>query len=396
MTKDNTTRRQFLKGAGAAAAAAGALPLLRTGKAEAARREVNLFCWDGYVDPKLLDGFTEEHGVGVKYELLISDPDAINRLRAGETKIWDIINLNQYWAPKIMWPEKLIRPMDKERFAGYFTEDKVYQVSGNVEKNIYSEDREHLIGIVQRADCFDFGVNTDVISWETGNNLGWNMFLDPAMKGRYGILAYDNWNIFHLLMTAGIDPFRKHTDDEIDKFGEICRQIVNGAKMITDDFVQINLGMLNGEIDAGFSSGTYSLSGARLDGQWNLVHVMPKDGPARGMGGINWIEVTSLVNNPDVNPAAEDFLEYCLQPEVSHVVAIAGGVLNPVLQMKQPSVYDMFSDDELRAIAYYPEHDDYGHMGYTYRLAHAVQFEQNPDYDAMWEIYSDARRTKES
>jgi hypothetical protein len=71
-------------------------------------------------------------------------------------------------------------------------------------------------------------------------------------------------------------------------------------------------------------------------------------------------------------------------------------VLNPVLQMKQPSVYDMFSDDELRAIAYYPEHDDYGHMGYTYRLAHAVQFEQNPDYDAMWEIYSDARRTKES
>ena len=372
----NTTRRNFLKGTGAAVAAAGAATILPVGKAHAAR-EVNVFCWDGYSDPRLLDGFTDQTGTAVKYELLISDPDAINRLRAGETKIWDVINLNQYWAPKIMWPEKLIREMDKDRFAGYFTDEKVWQV-----------------GMVQRADCFDFGVNTDVISWQTGNDEGWEIFLDPAMKGRYGILAYDNWNIFHMNMTAGLDPFVKHTDDEIAKFGEVCRTIVNGANMITDDFVQINLGMLNGEIDAGYSSGTYSLSGVRLDGNWNLVHVMPKSGPARGFGGVNWIEVTSLVNNPDVNPAAEDFLEYCLQPEVNHIVATASGVLNPVLQMKQPEVFNLFSADELRALSYYPEHEDYGHMGYNYRLDHAVQFEQNPDYDVMWEIYNDARRTK--
>jgi spermidine/putrescine transport system substrate-binding protein len=389
----NTTRRNFLKGTGAAAAAAGAASFLPMRTAQAAR-ELNVFCWDGYSDPRLLDGFTDETGTAVKYELLISDPDAINRLRAGETKIWDVINLNQYWAPKIMWPENLIREMDKDRFAPYFTDDNVWQVNGEVAKNIYSDDGEHMVGMVQRADCFDFGVNTDVISWQTGNDEGWDIFLDPAMKGRYGILAYDNWNIFHMNMTAGLDPFVKHTDDEIAHFADVCRTIVNGANMITDDFVQINLGMLNGEIDAGFSSGTYSLSGVRLDGNWNLVHVMPKSGPARGFGGVNWIEVTSLVNNPDVNPAAEDFLEYCLQPEVCHIVATASGVLNPVLQMKQPDVFNLFSDDELRALSYYPEHDDYGHMGYNYRLDHAVQFEENPDYDVMWEIYNDARRTK--
>ena len=72
---------------------------------------------------------------------------------------------------------------------------------------------------------------------------------DPAMKGRYGILAYDNWNIFHLCLTAGIDPFKVKTDDEVAKFEETTRRIVNGAKLITDDFVQINLAMLNGEID---------------------------------------------------------------------------------------------------------------------------------------------------
>ena len=63
--------------------------------------------------------------------------------------------------------------------------------------------------------------------------------------------------------------------------------------------------------------------------------------------------------------------------------------------MKQPAVFDKFSADELRAISYYDEHDDYGHMGYAYRLSHSVQFEQNPDYDAMSDIYYDARRTQE-
>ncbi len=394
MTDNTTTRRNFLKGTGATAAAVGAATMLPMSQAQAAR-EVRLFCWDGYSDNRLIDGFADEHGVPVKYELLISDPDAINRLRAGETKLWDIINLNQYWATKIMWPEKLIRPMDKERMAGYFTDDKIHDVNGKVAENIYSEDGQELIGMAQRADCFDFGVNTDAISWQTANNEGWDMFNDSSMNGRYGMLAYDNWNIFHMLMTAGIDPFVKHTDDEMARFEETCRRIVNNAKIVTDDFVQINLAMLNGEIDAGFSSGTYSLSGARLDGQWNLVHVMPDSGPARGHGGINWIEITSLVNNPDVNPAAEDFLEYCLQPDVSYIVSTASGVLNPVVQMKQQEVYDLFSDDELRAISYYDEHDDYGHMGYTYRLSHAVQYEQNPDYDAMSDIYYDARRTQE-
>lgn len=392
MSKLKTTRRDFLKGAGAAAAAAGAASLLPVGRAQA-DRELRIFCWDGYADPRLLDGFTEKYGVPTKVELLIDDPDAINRLRAGETKIWDIINLNQYWAVNVLWPEKLIRPMPRDRFDKYFTDDKIFQIEGNVGKNIYTDDGQ-LVGMVQRCDTFDFGVNSDVISWQTANDQGWNLFLDPAMKGRYGILAYDQWNVFHLNMTAGLDPFMPHSEDDMAKFAEVARQIVDGAKFITDDFVQINLALLNGEIDAGFSSGTYSLSAARFDGNWNLIHVMPKQGPARGRGGVNWIEVTSLVNNPDVNPKAEDFFEYCQQPETSHIVATAAGVLNPVLQMKQEQVLAQFSEDELRAIAFYPGDKNYGDMGFEYRLGHAVQFEDVSDYPAQLDIYHAAKRAK--
>ena len=79
------TRRQILKTTAAVAATSLAFPYVNT-RARAAD-DLNLFCWDGYSDPRLIDKFQKEHGTKVKYELLISDPDAINRLRAGENKI---------------------------------------------------------------------------------------------------------------------------------------------------------------------------------------------------------------------------------------------------------------------------------------------------------------------
>ena len=90
-------RRNFLQTTGAfalAAAHGGAFP----GIANAARTdELNIYCWEGYNSDDVLDPFRRETGAKVRAEGLTSDPDAVNRLRAGETKVWDLINLTQMW-----------------------------------------------------------------------------------------------------------------------------------------------------------------------------------------------------------------------------------------------------------------------------------------------------------
>ena len=46
---------------------------------------------------------------------LTNDPTMINRLRAGETNVWDLINVNNPWARKIMYPgraDQAARPGD--------------------------------------------------------------------------------------------------------------------------------------------------------------------------------------------------------------------------------------------------------------------------------------------
>jgi spermidine/putrescine transport system substrate-binding protein len=87
------TRRNFLQMSGAfalayAAAGQGVRPSLA-----AREKELNIYCWEGYNSDDVLDPFRKEFDAKVRAEGLTSDPDAINRLRAGETKVWDLINV---------------------------------------------------------------------------------------------------------------------------------------------------------------------------------------------------------------------------------------------------------------------------------------------------------------
>jgi spermidine/putrescine transport system substrate-binding protein len=377
------TRRDVLKGIGAGALALGASAGVMTPRLSSAARELRMLTWDGYVDPRVLDGYTEASGTQIKYELHTSDPDSVNKLRAGETKIWDIINLNNPWAREIMWPENLIVELERARFEPYF--DAMLPMFKPPYKWAMSLDNEHLLGVCQRVDTFDFVVNTDVISQSTGKTEGWNLFNNADMSGRYGILAYDNWNIMHMCMGAGLHPYKAKSDDEVATFEETARRWINGAKMISDDFVAVNLALINGEIDAYISGGTYSISAARLDGISNLYHVVPESGPADGKGGINWIELNSVVNNPNLHPEAFDWLEYILQPETSYWVATAGGFLLPVGQMAQPELLSKFSKEEL---------DSFQWDEFDYRISHSVEYDVVPDYNRLYDIYTAALREK--
>jgi len=378
-----TTRRNFLQQTGlwAAAAALGTMPRM----AHAARdKELNIYCWEGYNSDDVLDPFRREFEATVRAEGLTSDPDAVNRLRAGETKVWDLINLNNPWAREMMYPEGLIKPISRERFEPMY--EKMMPQFHPPYPWAMDKDGKELLGMTQRFGPFSFVVNTDKISRGTAEDQGFKLFLDPAMKGKYGILTYDNWNIYHMCIAADIHPFKQHTKEEIAKFGEVAKQIFNGAKNLTDDLVQMNLALINGEIDAYFTGGTYTASPARLDGASNVRGITPKSGPMDGKGGIVWIELTSVVNNPDPSPLAEEFLAYVQRPDISKKVAFAEGTYNPVTQMGDKAVLDSFSAEELDAIQWDSLEEE---------MANSVDYDINPDYAEMYELYSAAKRERE-
>ena len=85
------SRRSFTAGLGAA----GAASLLKPSMSLAARPdELNILCWEGYNTDDVLGPFRDLNpGATVRAESGTSDPDMINKLRAGEVNVWDLINL---------------------------------------------------------------------------------------------------------------------------------------------------------------------------------------------------------------------------------------------------------------------------------------------------------------
>ncbi|MEI4469972.1 ABC transporter substrate-binding protein [Frigidibacter sp. MR17.24] len=365
---------------GAAAAGLAALP---AGPARAAREgEMNILCWEGYNSAQVLDPFRAATGARVRAESLTNDPTMINRLRAGETATWDLINVNNPWARKVMAPEGLIRPLPRAEFEPFF--DAMLPAFKAPYRWAMSEDGRDLLGMAQRFGPFSFVVDTDRIARATAEDQGWDLFNDPGLDGRYGIFDSDDWNVFNLFLIAGLDPFRAHDAAGMQRFRDTTERVVRGAKMI-GDMAMMNQALVSGEIDLHMTGGVYSVSPARADGFSNLRAITPLRGPMDGRGGISWIEITSTVNNPALSPRATEFLKFVQSPEMAHAVAFAEGTFNPVAQMGDPACFARFTTAELEAIQWDSLEED---------MARSAEYDIVPDYDEALAILTAAKRLR--
>ena len=376
------SRRNFMQQSALMAAAFAGAGSILPGSAQAAReKELNILCWEGYNSAQVLDPFRTKTGATVKAESLTNDPTMINRLRAGETNVWDLINVNNPWARKVMFPEKLIKPLDRARFEPFF--DKMMPEFKPPYKWAMDDSGTELLGMAQRFGPYSFVVNTDKVSRATAEDQGWNLWNDAANDGKYGILESDDWNVFCICCIAGFDPFKTHSDEEVAKFTETAKRVFKGAKVV-GDIATMNQALVAGEIDFHLTGGTYSASPARADGHPEIRGITPKSGPmAGGKGGIAWIEITSTVNNPELSPLAADFLEYVQTPEMSHTVAFAEGTFNPVSQMGNPDCFKLFTKEELDAIQW---------DSLAEEMSRSVEYDIVPDYDKLLDIMTAAKR----
>ena len=240
--------------------------------------------------------------------------------------------------------------------------------------------------MVQRFGPFSFVVNTDKISVEMAEDQGWKLFLDSAMKNRYGILTYDNWNIMHMCLTGDQDPFKEMDDAGLDKFTETANAIFDGAKLLTDDLVAMNTALINEEIDAYFTGGTYTRPARPgLNGATNIrghhAELRPA-GRRQGRSGLGRTDVgRQTIRIPRSSPRTSwntSRVRKCRK-----AVSFSEGTYNPVAQMGNPEVFNTYDSDELDAIQWdsLPE-----------EMARSAEYSIVASYDKLNELYNAAKR----
>jgi spermidine/putrescine transport system substrate-binding protein len=326
-----------------------------------------MLCWEGYEADPITRQFKRDSGLQLQAETLLSDATIADELLAGRHPDCDILNINNAYIRDCLEPAGLVRALDGELNELY--RGGIHSLYQRFLPWSYNADGE-LIGIGQRYGPFNLVINTDAISRESAEDQGFGLADDPALRNRYAILDYPDFNLFHVCIGAGINPFEPLSVDDIENFKRKASAWLQNAQMLDADHRRLNRALLAGDIDFYISGGIYTVSPARLAGHSNLLAVTPSSGPIDGKGGIAFSEITSLLKPRQPHPDAGAFLRFMLQPQTAIAIAFADGTCNPVAQMGDPQVFNAFNQQQLDAIQW----DTLEHQ-----LQHCADYQIPPD-----------------
>jgi len=337
----------------------------------AGRADLNILCWEGYEDPRVVEPFTARSGCSVHAETIVSDADTAARVTGPDRPLWDVINLNNPFARDILYPGSVIRALPDDRFTPEY--DRLLPQFESLYPWTRSQDGTEIIGVCQRFGPFNIVINEDRIARNTAEDEGFLLADDAANIGRYGVLEYDDFNIFHICFAAGLDPFSELTVAQLDVFDVKARQWFASAAIVTADHIEMNRALVDGTIDFYLSGGMYTASPARRDGQRNICAITPKSGPIDGKGAIVFLEVTSVIDHGDDagGTTALDFLDHILSADIAPAVAFTRGSCNPITQMGDPAVFDQFTVEQLEILQWETLDED---------VARCVPYQIPPDH----------------
>ncbi len=306
---------------------------------------MNLLCWEGYESDNILGEFARQRKIRSNSQTLLSDADTAKALTDGRHKQWDVLNINNPWVRDFLCHRGVIKSLAEDRFAS--TLDKLLPEFDRL-SHWARDDQGNMVGVCQRFGAFNLVIHADRVDRHSAEDQGFNLANDH--KNRFGILAYDDFNIFHICIGADINPFTHLDTASLNKFSETASDWFARALLISDDHVVLNRALVDGDIDFYISGGVYTVSEARLAGHHKLCAITPASGCINGLGGIVFAEITSALQHEHASAHALDFIEYIVQPDIAIRIATTENTLNPVAQMGDPKVLARFSKQQLDAI----------------------------------------------
>lgn len=258
--------------------------------------ELNLYTWDGMFPQEVLDGFEEETGIKINYSNFDYDEDMLAKLEETEGGDYDLVIADDYII-ELAIQEGLVQKLNKEQIPNFSNINPLYQGQFYDEKDEYTVPYGAGIPlIVYDKDAVGFEIKSYEDLW------------NPALEDNIAIIG--NYRVMNgiALKTLG-ESFNTEDLDVIQKAGDKMLELAPNIRLISDSNTQDYI--VSGEVSAAFLY-TSQVNQA-LAANPNLSVCYPQEGLGFGiMAGF----IPSQAPNAD---AANAFLNYILQPEVSAV-----------------------------------------------------------------------------
>ena len=138
--------------------------------------ELILYNWVEYMPQSVMDAFTNEYGITIKYVAYETEEEVVENIQAGN--VYDLVLLNPEFIPQMV-EENLLKPIDYRQVPNF------KNVSANFRDLIFDPGNNYSIpfhwgttGILVRTDLIDRPITS------------WNDLWDPIFAGKVGLWPY--------------------------------------------------------------------------------------------------------------------------------------------------------------------------------------------------------------
>ncbi len=326
-----TTRRAFIKAAGAAALA---MPFIRNAKA--AKLELRWLGWEHYNVESIVSGFEKKYGVKVSSGFFDGNSEAYNKLKAGGTNDYDLVMADGFW-PRLYAKQGLTRPVDYSKLQ-YM--DKVFDDFKPPKYMLLKEENgDNMIAAPNCWGGYGLTVNQDKIAPEDADSL--TALFNEKYAGHISTSARFEENI----ALAGIlaaskmgtkdgprpdgKPFNPYvlSDAELE---EAKKLLIKQKKLLLtrwndEDTLERLLRSQAVWVSPEWSGIYRRIHFDKLDGKskLNMRHVLkPKEG---GLGWVDTWAITSGVTDSEKLELCHKWISWRLKPENMAIIATKVG-----------------------------------------------------------------------
>ncbi|MGD8111780.1 extracellular solute-binding protein [Vibrio sp. TRT 21S02] len=275
--------------------------------AMAADQELYFYNWSEYIPNEVLEDFTKETGIKVRYSTYESNESMYAKLKT-QGSGYDLVVPSTYFVSK-MRKEGMLQQIDKAKLSHFSDLDP------NFLNKPFDPNNNYSIPYIWGAT--GIGINADML--DKSSVTKWDDFWDSKWEGQL-MLMDDSREVFHIALTKlGYSP-NTTNPDEIKAAYEELKKLMPNVLVFNSDFPanpylagEVSLGMLwNG------SAYMARQEGASIDIIW----------PEKGT--VFWMDSLAIPSGAKNVEAAHKMIDFLLRPENAAKIALEIGYPTPV------------------------------------------------------------------
>lgn len=320
-----------------------ALPLmLAGGLAIAQEKSVNVYNWNDYIDPKVLEDFTKETGIKVTYDTYDNNEIVETKLLTGKSG-YDIVVPSGPFLQRLV-QAKVFEPLDKAKLPN------LKNMWGEVTGKLATYDPGNVHAINYMWGTTGIGINVDKVKQRLGDMPlnSWDLILKPEVAEKLkdcGIMVLDAPEdvLPGVQRYLGIDPASRKPEDITKAADHLMKVRTFVRKFHSSEYINA---LAAGDICIALGySGDVLQAKKRAEEAKNGVkieYLIPKE------GALMWFDSFAIPADAPNKDNAYAFLNYMMRPDVAarntNMVSYASGNLAAKAEvaksiLENPNVY---------------------------------------------------------